>query len=84
MKRFFSVLFLCGLVFSGQAYGMSESSKQKYLNWLKTISGSDGVLAVAPNGCWASGRSYTINKAKRRALWNCGERCSQDCENWRK
>ncbi len=80
MKRFFSVLFLCGLVFSGQAYGMSDTGKQEYLSWLKTISGSDGALAVAPNGCWASGRSHTTNKAKRRALWNCGERCSQDCE----
>ena len=52
MKRFFSVLFLCGLVFSGQAYGMSDSGKQQYLDWLKTIGGSEGALAVAPNGCW--------------------------------
>ena len=52
MKRLGLIVFLCGLIFSGQAYGMSDSGKQQYLDWLKTIGGSEGALAVAPNGCW--------------------------------
>ena len=80
MRRLLSVLFLCGLVFSGQAYGMSESGKQKYLDWLKTIGGSDGALAVAPGGCWNASSSVTVQHAKRRALNKCRERCNRTCE----
>jgi len=65
MKRFFSVLFLCGLVFSGQAYGMSDSGKQQYLDWLKTLGGSEGALAVAPDGCWASMAGVSTHSANQ-------------------
>ena len=68
MRRLLSVLFLCGLVFSGQAYGMSDSGKQKYLDWLKTIGGSDGALAVAPNGCWASWELLTVLVPREKRL----------------
>ena len=50
MKRLFAIgLSLLMLVeFSAHAVAMSESDKQQYLDWLKTIGGSDGALAVAP------------------------------------
>jgi len=80
MKRFVSVLFLCGLVFSGQAYGMSDSGKQQYLDWLKTIGGSEGALAVAPGGCWAAEPGLDTYSAKRKALRRCKNYCKKTCE----
>ena len=65
MKRLGLIVFLCGLVISGQAYGMSESDKQRYLDWLKTLGGSECALAVAPNGCWASEPAVSTYSALR-------------------
>ncbi len=80
MKRFTLVLFLCGLVFSGQAYGLSESAKQKYWDWLTTKGGSEGALAVAPDGCWAAMAGVSTYSAKRKALSRCKNYCKKTCE----
>ncbi|SVA60700.1 uncharacterized protein METZ01_LOCUS113554, partial [marine metagenome] len=71
---------------------MSDIDKQKYLDWLVKLAAGDaegacwggeciGVLAVAPNGCWAKHPDMSASKARAKALEQCASSCDSDsCE----
>jgi|GEM_PF-1218913 hypothetical protein len=77
MNRSVYMMFVCGLVLSGQALGNSGSGKHKYLDWLRAIGGLDGALIAAPNGCWQAGSYANFRHVKRKALSRCRERCDR-------
>ncbi len=84
MKRLIALSVF--LVFGSVAYAdydMSEASKQKYRDWLKTSgawhsAATDAALAVAPNGCWAAESGVTRSKAKYKALKFCKNYCKSN------
>jgi len=79
MKRLIALSVF--LVFGSVAYAdydMSEASKQKYRDWLKTSGAWDAALAVAPNGCWAAESGVTRSKAKYKALKFCKNYCKSN------
>ena len=75
-----SVLMLVG--FSAHAaYEISDSNKQKYLDWIKKHGhGWSYALAVAPNGCGWYESGNSIYEAKRKALRGCKKSCKTTCE----
>ena len=85
LTRLFRILFLCGMVCSSSVYAMSDSDKQQYLEWIKSIvvydNAANAALAVASNGCWAAGYGINSVPARKMALKRCKDTCkSSSCE----
>ena len=80
MKRLIALSVL--LVFGSVAYAdyeMSDSQKQKYRDWLRSLDTFyTGALAIAPNGCWYADGGGTRSQAKRAALKSCKKHCKSD------
>ena len=80
MKRLIALIVL--LVFGSVAYAdyeMSDSQKQKYRDWLRSLDTFyTGALAIAPNGCWYADGGGTRSQAKRAALKSCKKHCKSD------
>ena len=70
------VLLTCiGVSGSFNAVAFSESSKQEYLDWLKSLAGGAvGAMAVCPGKGWSSGAGFSADEAKRKALEVCKQR----------
>lgn len=70
------VLLTCiGVSGSINAVAFSESSKQEYLDWLKSLTGGAvGAMAVCPEKGWSSGAGFSADEAKRKALEVCKQR----------
>ena len=91
LRIFLVTLILC-LLPGSTSYAMSDIDKQEYLDWLVKLGAGDaegacwggeciGVLAVAPNGCWAKYPDLSVDKAKAKALKQCTSACDSDsCE----
>ena len=81
-----TIVFLCGVVFAANVFAMSDSEKQRYLDWVKNNlnnwdNTSEIVLAMAPNGCWSMGYDNFLHKAKRSAIRECKRYCKvSSCE----
>jgi S1-C subfamily serine protease len=75
MRRLFTVLFWCVMMTSGHAYGMSDSDKKEYLEWIRDLGSFDGALAMAPNGCWRARHGHGLYSAKKKALKDCEKQC---------
>ena len=92
LLRIFLVALILGLLPGSTSYAMSDIDKQKYLDWLVKLAAGDaegacwggeciGVLAVAPNGCWAKHPDMSASKARAKALEQCASSCDSDsCE----
>ena len=76
IKRLVLVASVClSVLFTTNAIAepyMSDSTKQKYLAWIKeirqTTHSARFALAVAPNGAYGADWGYTIAQAKKKAL----------------
>ncbi|SVD25937.1 uncharacterized protein METZ01_LOCUS378791, partial [marine metagenome] len=81
MKRLIAIcLSLLVLVgFSNLVVAMSDSDKEKYLDWVLGYSSST-ALAVAPNGCWDKGSGVRSNSAAQQARSKCYAKCKATCE----
>ena len=87
IKRIGLVVSVClSVLFSSTAVAMSDSEKQRYLDWVKENlnrydNTSDIALAMAPNGCWAIGYHNSPSGAKRSAIKECKKECNaSSCE----
>lgn len=87
MNKLLITLFLLGTCFSMNTIAepyMSDSSKQKYLDFLKKSSVYDDttyvVLAMASDGCWSTGWGRLKPNAKKMGIKNCKKLCKSSCE----
>ena len=87
MNKLLITIFLLGTCFSMNTIAepyMSDSSKQKYLDFLKKSSVYDDttyvVLAMASDGCWSTGWGRIKSNAKKMGLKNCKKFCKSSCE----
>ena len=89
IKRLVLVISVClSVLFTTNAIAepyLSDSTKQKYLEWIKeirqTTHSARFALAIAPNGAWGSHWGYTIAQAKSKALKQCKKYAkSSPCE----
>ena len=87
-KRISLVLSVClSVLFSPNIIAepyMSDSSKQKYLDFIDKLKGYDNTdyvaLAIASNGCWSSAYGLRLSKAKQKAIKDCKKLCNSSCE----
>ena len=84
IKRLVLVISVClSVLFTTNAIAepyMSDSAKQKYLDWVKeNLDKYDDTsyitLAISPSGCWAAGWSGNIGPARSSAVKKCKKFC---------
>ena len=87
MKRLFAIMSVfLSLLFSTNAVAMSDSEKQRYLDFVKEkLDNYDDTsyiaLGMAPDGCWAVGYHNNPSGANRSAIKKCKKHCdASSCE----